>query len=226
MLNTKDLEDQLEELKKRVWALSKNSSAESLLPTIRQLVSSSVNSATQTMQTSLSQSISQQISQEQSTLSQSISTQISQAQQTLSQTISSQIDALSEELSNEIEDQLSQIQGGSFPYVKLASVITNTSTSSGETTLNIADIIGASYVSGAVYELYGYILCYHTDTRFVYLYTDLWGDSSTYYLLNNTGASRVGSTAFSVPCSSTFTFKKNNSVSEFKLRIYGYRRIS
>ena len=228
MPTNKNLEDEIEEIKKRIWSLSKDLSPQNYMQTIQQLVStqvqSSVSSAASTLQTTLSQSISQQIQQEQTTLSQTLNGQMTQIENSLSSSLSSTFDDLADQLSDDIQSQISSISG-SFPYVKLSSAVTNTSTSSGTVTLAISDIIGSEYVSDAVYELYGYILAYQSDTRYVYLYTDLWGDSSTYYLLNTTGSSRVGSTAFSVPAASYLKFKKNNSLSEFKLRIYGYRRI-
>ena len=224
MSTNKNLEDELEEVKKRLWALSRDLNPTNYTQTIQTMVSGAVSTAASSLQTTLSQSITTQIQQEQSALSQTLSGQVSQAESNLSASLSSAFDDLAAQLADDIQNQISSISG-SFPYVKLSSPITNTSTSSGTTTLSIENIIGADYVSGAVYELFGYVLAYQTDTRYVYLFSDLWGDESTYYIINTTSNSRVGSTAFSIPAASYVKFKKNNSVGEFKLRIYGYRRI-
>ena len=115
-------------------------------------------------------------------------------------------------------------------YHKLSTPKSATTTSASTTTWNVSDIIPSTdYVSGAVYELYGQWHMYKTDVAFGYIWTDLWGNStsSSGAVLNTTGASRVAQTAFTIPASasSAINFKRSASVSESYIYIFGYRRI-
>lgn len=104
-----------------------------------------------------------------------------------------------------------------------------TATARGTISIQLSSIIpSGEYVSYGWYELYGQILAYSSSTGKVFLYSNVWGDTSStdYYLINTTANARVGSTAFVIPCSGVLTCYKNINFSEFSLRIYGYRRIS
>lgn len=116
-----------------------------------------------------------------------------------------------------------------YQFRKYSTTYSYTTVSKGTITVQLSKIIPSSdFVYGATYELYGQILAYAPGTGKIYLYSDLWGDTSStsYYIINTTTNARVGSTAFVIPCTSTLTCYKNIDFSEFSLRIYGYRRIS
>lgn len=173
-----NLENEVEELKKQVWHLSKTF--------------------------------------DMSTIEHAISTAVESAITAFSDTLDARFDA--------IDDRVEDLKR---PYVKLSTPISNTSTSGGTTTYNLSDIINAEdYVAGETYALYGMFFIYSTTTKYGYLYSDKCGDSSTNYLLNTTAYSRVASTFFCLPASSTISFNKSSSMNEVSFRIYGYRRIS
>ena len=116
-----------------------------------------------------------------------------------------------------------------YQFRKYSTTYSYTTVSKGTISIQLSKIIPSNdFVYGATYELYGQILAYATGTGEIYLYSDLWGDTSStnYYIINTTANARVGSTAFVIPCTSTLTCYKNINFSEFSLRIYGYRRIS
>lgn len=116
-----------------------------------------------------------------------------------------------------------------YQFRKYSTTYSYTTVSKGTISIQLSKIIPSSdFVYGATYELYGQILAYAPGTGEIYLYSDLWGDTSStsYYIINTTANARVGSTAFVIPCTSTLTCYKNINFSEFSLRIYGYRRIS
>ena len=116
-----------------------------------------------------------------------------------------------------------------YQFRKYSTTYSYTTASKGTISIQLSKIIPSNdFVYGATYELYGQILAYATGTGEIYLYSDLWGDTSStnYYIINTTTNARVGSTAFVIPCTSTLSCYKNINFSEFSLRIYGYRRIS
>ena len=116
-----------------------------------------------------------------------------------------------------------------YQFRKYSTTYSYTTVSKGTISIQLSKIIPSNdFVYGATYELYGQILAYATGTGKIYLYSDLWGDTSStnYYIINTTANARVGSTAFVIPCTSTLSCYKSINFSEFSLRIYGYRRIS